>query len=109
MKKLNFKINWDWVKTSLIKFLKDKLVKTILKKILGSATALGWQAWIIKYFVTEIYDEALAPRIKAIFAQIGFKYNVYKGGIQIERIKEARENDDEEQYNSTIDDIFNRR
>ena len=48
---------WGWLKSALITYLKDKAVKTALKKLLGSSIMGGPKAWIITYVVTELYDE----------------------------------------------------
>ena len=66
---------WGWFKPALISYLRDTAVKSVLKKLLGSAVIGGPKAWIIKYVATELYDEVAEPLLKALFTELGYIYD----------------------------------
>ena len=98
---------WVHLKNILIHLLRGRIIKLALKKILGSAAMGGFQAWLVKYIVTELYDELGEPILKAGVNYVGYRYDKYKGKVHITRLEKARDENDENNYNRTIDTILN--
>ena len=90
----------DW----LSKFLKDKVVKTALIHLLG--TTAGWKAWILKFIVTELFEEVVEPMIKALFREIGHGVDKAEGKRKFQKIQEAMREEDPSKYDSAVDDVF---
>ena len=99
--KLSLQIFKDW----LIPFLKGAAVKAALKKILGSAVMGGFKGWLIKYVVTELYEEVAEPLIKMALNHAGYLYDRQKGKVLIKRLENAENSAD---YNAASDDVFSR-
>jgi len=95
-------------KEILINFLKGEAIKLALKNILGSAIMGGPKAWLIKFVVTELFEELGEPLIKAALNKIGYYYDKIDGNINIGKIKKARASDDKEGYNQAIDNILSK-
>lgn len=85
---------WGRLKTALISWLKSKAVTMALKKILGSAMAGGFKGWLVKYIVTELFEELAEPVIKYAFRKVGYIYEVKKGEHILRRIENAENRDD---------------
>lgn len=91
------------VKDYLVKFLRGEAVKLALKKILGSVAAGGFKAWLVKYIITELYDEIGEPLVRAAVNRVGYTYHKIEGKVLIKKLGEAQ---NEADYDSTIDDIL---
>ena len=89
----------------LIQFLKGAAVKAALKKILGSAMAGGFKAWLIKYIVTELYEEVAEPLLKMALNRVGYAYDKHRGKTIIKRLENA---EDQTTYDAATDDAFSR-
>ncbi len=94
------------LKTIVIKYLKSAAIKAALLQFLGSTIAGGWKAWLIKFIVTELFEEVAEPLVKYFFRKIGYVYDRVEGEIKFNRIKEAKENNDKISYNIAVDDVF---
>jgi len=94
-------------KTITIQYLKSAAVKAALLQFLGSTIAGGWKAWIIKFIVTELFEELAEPLVKYFFRKIGYVYDRIEGEIKFKRIEKAREDNDKNAYNIAVDDVFN--
>ena len=103
---MKLKLNWQTIKVALIEQLKGAAVKAALKKLLGSAVMGGPKAWVIKYVVTELFEEIGEPLIKAAFVKMGYLYDRVEGKIIVKKIQDAREDNDADAYDSATDDIF---
>lgn len=95
----------DWMKPVLV-ILEKEVIKLALKKILGSAAMGGFQGWLVKFLAKELFEEIAKPLIQAAFLQAGYLYDRVDGKIVANKITEARENNDETEYNRHVDDIF---
>lgn len=93
-----------FTKEKIMAFLKGEFVKFALKKILGSAAAGGFKAWLVKFIITELYEEIGEPIIRAGLNLEGYTYDKVEGKVLIKKLREA---DNEADYDSTIDDILN--
>jgi len=89
------------LKPAVINFLRTKVVKLALKKIVGSAVAGGIYGWIITYIVEELYDEIAKPIIQMAFRQMGYLYEVKKGEHILKRIENA---DDFDEWHDAVND-----
>lgn len=107
--KMKLKLNWQAIKTKLIEHLKGAAVKAALKKILGSAAMGGVKGWIVKFIVTELYEEIAEPVLKYGLNKIGYAYTKLEGKVIVKRLEEARENNDADAYDSAADDVFDLR
>lgn len=103
---MKLKLNWTAIKKILIEQLKGAAVKAALKKLLGSAVIGGPKAWIIKYIVTELFEEIGEPLIKAAFIKMGYYYDRVEGKIIVKKIHDAREDNDADAYDNATDDVF---
>lgn len=106
---------WNTIKQLILNYIKGaafkaaltNMVKAGLKKIFKSASFGGIKGWLIKTFVKEILiDKAIEPAVKAAFREVGYIYHVKKGKILILKLSEAEENGNQNDYDSTIDDIL---
>lgn len=94
------------LKYALINFLRGQAVKLALKKLLGSSSAGGFKAWLVKLIVTEFYDEIGEPVIKLAFRKAGYIYNKIDGEIKIKKLREAHSENDEDAYDDIVTDIL---
>jgi hypothetical protein len=109
MKLKNKKEILSSLKAMLIEQLKGAAVKAALKAFLGTAAGTGIKVWIIKFAVENLYDEVGEPIIKAGLVQAGYYYHKLDGKIIIRKIKKAREENDGQAYDSSVDDVFDLR
>jgi len=91
VKKVNFlKSLWVGLKTNLFnidrikEFLKGKAVKLAIKKILGSAAMGGFKAWLIKFIVTELFEEIAEPIIDLGVRKIGYVVDVVDANFALQ-------------------------
>ena len=92
---------------ALIDFLKGSAVKYAVKKLLGTSTGIigGVKGWLIKYAITELFEEVVEPVIKLAIRKGLLVYDKVDGKIKLKKLEKAKEENDEATYNSTIDDI----
>lgn len=100
------KVFWITLRDSLIKELKGESIKLVFKTLFKSAPLGGFRLWLVKIIVKEFYDEIGEPVIKAVFVEGGYQYNKVKGKILVKRLHEAKDENNQSEYDSTIDDIF---
>lgn len=103
---MKLKLNWEAIKLAVIEQLKGAAVKAALKKLLGSAALGGFKTWIIKYIITELFEELAEPLMKAAFVKMGYFYDRVEGKIIVKRIEQAREAGNGEDYDNATDDVF---
>ena len=101
-----FSDSWPALQSFIIEQLKGAIVKKALKTFLKSGAGVGFQGWLIKFVAEEFAEEIAEPVLKALFVE--GKYILYKvdGKMLIKKLEEAKENNDVEAYNSTVDDIL---
>lgn len=98
---------WPQLQTLIIEQLKGAMVKAAIKAFLKTGAGAGFKAWLVKFVVTEFAEEVAEPIVKAFFTAIGYHFHRdVEGNILIKRLKEAREDSNANDYNSTVDDIF---
>lgn len=86
--------------------LKTTFVKTILLKFFGSWISGTYKAWIAKIIVEYAYTELAEPIVKLVFRKAGYLYSKVEGKIIIEKIKEARDENNPDKYDAAVDLIF---
>ena len=89
-------------KKVLINFLKEKTVKLALKKLLGSAAAGGFKAWLVKFVIIELFEEVAEPLLRLAVRKGLLIYDKIDGNIKVKKIEEAKDDNDEDAYTSTI-------
>lgn len=106
---------WNAIKQFILNYIKGaafkaaltNAVKALIKKIFKSASFGGIKGWIIKLFVKEVLiDKAIEPGVKAAFREIGYIYHVSEGKILISKLNQAQNDNNQNDYDSTIDDIL---
>jgi len=90
-----------------IDMLKREAVKSALVKLLGSAALGGIRAWAIKFVVENMFEQIAEPIIRASFIKLGYMYNRVEGEILVKKLSRAKKENNEGDYDSAIDDIFN--
>lgn len=88
----------------LIAHLKGAAIKAALVHLIK--TSVGIKAWIVKFLIEELFEEIVEPLTKLALRKVKYEYRKHEGEVIIEKIKEARENKNEDDYNSHVDDIF---
>ena len=96
---------WPSVKPIIIEQLKGALVKKALKIFLGTAAGVGFKAWLVKFLAENFYDEIVEPIIEAGLVEVGYVYHKVEGKVLVKRLRTAQEQNDEDAYNDTLDDI----
>jgi len=81
----------------LTDYLKQGAVKMALLKFLGPAAA-GWQAWIVTFIATEMFEEIAEPIIRLTFRKAGWSYDRINGEVILKRIEDAKKTGDKHSY-----------
>lgn len=102
----NLKLLLQKVKVWFTSWLKGKALRWVLLRALG--TTAGWKAWILKYLVTELFEEVVEPMIKALFREINEALDEQEGKKKFKRIQEAMREEDPVKYDAAVDDVFKR-
>jgi hypothetical protein len=91
----------------LLKFLQTAVVKAAVKFFFQNAVPGGLKLKVIKYAAKNLlFDKALLPGVQKVFRELGYSFDVGDGIIQIKRLKKASDNNDQDSYDDTIDDIL---
>lgn len=91
----------------ILKYLQTAAVKAAVKLFFKTAVPGGFKLKIIKYAAKEfLFDKALLPGVQKVFRELGYSFDVGDGIIQIKRLKKASDNNDQDAYDDTIDDIL---
>jgi len=91
----------------LIKYLQTAAVKAAVTFIFKNAISGVFKLKVIKYAVKNIlFDKAITPAIRKIFLDLGYSFDVKDGSILIKRLKKASDENNQDDYDSTIDDIL---
>lgn len=95
---LNFFKN-KFTKEQILKTLEEKAVKSVLKKLLIVG---GWKAWVVKFVVGELIEEADEHLIEPAFRKIGFIKDSLEGKAIYKKVQNAKDVDD---WRDTIGDV----
>jgi hypothetical protein len=98
---------WPELQKQILEQLKGAAVKAALKAFLKTGAGVGFKAWLVKFVTTEFMEEVAEPIVKAFFTRIGYTFHRdVEGNILIKRLQEAREDNNANDYNNTVDDIL---
>lgn len=95
------------IRTYLINHLKGAALKTALLYLIKSPVLLGFRTWLIKFILEEFFEEIGEPLVKAFFVKFNYSMDRVEGEILIKRIKKAKDENNQTDYDNTTDDIFN--
>ena len=90
---------WEFI----LEQLKGQAVKLALKKVLGSAYAVGFKAWLVKFVVENLWDEFVEPLMNAALIEVKYIKDKIDGKITAEKIEKARRSGDASAYNDAVD------
>ena len=99
-------IQKDNIWATVVAYLKGRAVKLALKKILGSAVAGGFKAWLIKFAVEELVDEVGIPVVNAGIVEVKFYFDKKNGEKVSIKIEKARESGSDEDYDNAVDELY---
>ena len=106
MLKPNF---WKRFQAILMEQLKGALIKTALKKFIGSAAGGGFKVWLVKFIATELFEEVGEPLVKMALVEIRYVPVLIKGKLTSAKIIRAREDGNTQEYHATVNDMFGRK
>ena len=96
-----------WAVRIILALLEHQLVRMALLKFLGSAAANGIRSWFIKQVVDKLYDALAVPIILLSIRKGKRLYNQKTGEHLYVRLSKVRQNENWDEYKSTLDNIFN--
>lgn len=79
-----------------------------LNKIFGAlaVTAGGFKIWIAKIIVGYGFDKILVPVINTLIRKGTLLYDVTDGKIKVKKLREARNDNNQQDYDNSVDDIL---
>lgn len=95
-----------FTKERVIAFLKEKVIKWAIKRLLGAAAKGGFSGWIVGIVVGELFDNIAEPHIKGLFNNLGYAADKLEGEIKFKELQNARNDHDQDSYDHVTDDIF---
>ena len=106
--KITAKVDWKRVRELLYAILRDNGLRSIIKWVVTkTAAGAGFKAWLIKEIAEHLYDEIGEPIVKAVLAKAGYLYTKVEGSVIVKKIEEAKNENNQSDYDSNMDDIFN--
>lgn len=97
---------WKAISKAVAEHFKGKLLKLALKKFLGSTYAVGFKGWLVKFIITNLWEELAAPIIKAGLVEISYIEDKIDGKVTAKKIEKARRSGSNEDYNNAVDAAF---
>lgn len=79
---------------------------TLLKAYLNTVVGQNFFKKAVNYAVDKAWDEVVEPFMKVALVRAGYSYDVKQGKVLIEKLKQAEEANDQDTYDSTVDDIL---
>lgn len=83
------------------------VAKSFAKTYLNTVVGQGTLKKVVNWLVDNAYDQSVKPMLEILLVRVGYAYDVREGKIFIERLKEARESGNAQDWNTTVDDINN--
>jgi len=96
------KTTWRFIRDQIVEHLKGKAIKLALKKVLGSVMAGGIKGWLVKFVVTELFEEIAEPLIKLAIRKGFVLYDKIEGSINVKQTEKAK---DEGNYDDYLDHV----
>lgn len=95
------------IKSLLIKLVSKAAIKAVFSILMRFMSGIGLGPWIAKHLAEKFAEDIAIPVTKYTVNMSGYYYNRVEGKTYIGRLEEAKEENDEAKYNSTVDDILN--
>lgn len=106
--KVTAKVDWKRVRGVIYAVIKDDGIRALIKwAIKKTAVGAGFKAWVIKELTEYLYEEIGEPVVKAILAKGGYTYAKIEGSVIVKKIKEAKDENNQADYDNGMDDLFN--
>jgi len=83
------------------------LIKTALINFVKSGPLLGFRTWLVKLIITEFFEEIAEPLIRLSLRRLEYSYKKVEGKIIIKKIEKAKNENNQNDYDHSVDDIFN--
>ncbi|MCK5608302.1 hypothetical protein KAR91_40850 [Candidatus Pacearchaeota archaeon] len=95
-------------KAILISLLKQGAVKAALAKLVGMGIikVAGFRAWIASMLLEYGFDKIVLPCINLMFRKGQLIYDVQEGKVKVKKLREARQNGNQDDYDNAADDIM---
>ncbi len=104
---MSLTVAWRALRARFIAYLKAEFIQLAFKKLLRTAVGGRFKVWLVKYLVTEFYEEIGLPIIHYIFNEAEYQADVVKGKLIVTKLDEARSKGNEDSYDSAADNVFN--
>lgn len=105
--KVTAKIDWKRIRDIIYAILKDNGLRALIKwAVTKTAAGAGFKAWLIKEIAEHLYDEIGEPVVKAILAKAGYLYTKVEGTVIVNKIEEAKNENNQADYDTNMDDLF---
>lgn len=86
----------------------EKFLAVFLKTYLNTLVGQGSLKKVINFAVDNLFEEVVNPFMEVALARAGYKYDFKNGKVLIEKLNKAKEENNEADYNSAVDDILGR-
>ena len=91
-------------KNKVVNTLKNWFVEWVIKKILGWKTLAGFQLWLAKFVVEEVFDQVGKPIVLYAIRKGKLFYDIRDGSIKVGKLEDAIKEQDEDTYDDIVDD-----
>ena len=98
---------WEKFKTEFISFIKGRAFKLVLVKLLKSQFMGGIRGWIVRLILEDLWDEIALPVLQKGLRFLGYVYRRKNGEHLVEKLDEAEQGGNQDEYDSISDDILN--
>ena len=78
----------------ILKFLKEKAVESLFKKILGGIAMGGIKGWLVRFVITEVMEEVEDELVEPLLRKIGLVKDIHEGKTIYKRVEDAENRDD---------------
>lgn len=97
----------ELVKNYFLKALKEKVVEAAIKRVLGAALKVGaFKLWLVSFIAAELWDELGRPLALWAIRKGLLGIDITKGKVIVARINKARDEGNQTEYDSAVDDLF---
>jgi ribosome-binding factor A len=83
----------------------DVLFLGMVKGYLNTQVGQGFLKKIVNWLAENVYDQTIHVVLEVFIIKAGYKYDVREGKVFIERLKDAQESGNVEDWNDAVDDI----
>ena len=91
----------------LLRYLQTAVVKKSLSLFFKVAVPGGLRVWFVKFFAKNIlFNKILQPAVQEAFREVGYRMDVKHGKVLIQKLTKAIDENDQENFDNTMDDII---